>query len=861
MDRKRSSGAEFRKEKQRKLSAATAGTRDLGSWFKVPGEPTSSSADGTASDEPSVSLGEPTTSDIDNMVSGREPEPIPDDNDEPSSPVSAAGDNPESTELVVTAVERDAPVDVLRPAAASDITYFDSARQYPTDRGHYPGTPLSSDLRQLILDHGPCQPMHINDQVEQHYTFRTRNQLEIRRSWLCYSPSLQKPYCEVCWLFHHNPKKRNWIDGATKSNPRDGWKKRICEHERSDDHIAATRVYHAWKEHRRIDQATENTIRREHNVWRQVLMRLINIILTLSVMAIAFRGHTEKIGDGVCEGGNFLALVAMQAKFDEVLQHLISLPNRATRYLSASVQNELIQLLSSATRNSLLRRIKECPFYSVILDTTSDISRTDQLSVVVRWVELTGIKPVIHETFLGFVVVTDSSARGITTTVTSFLAHLDLQISKVRGQGYDGASVMSGVHGGVQKIFRDSVADGQPVPFVHCASHNLNLVLNDAVRAVSGSIGFFDTLEAIYTFFGGSLNRWAELALTAAHSHDLTIKKLTPTRWSSRISSVRAVKNRYTDIVKVLISIGLKSTTPKERADAAGLKAKMVRFEFILMLVLWERILTSVNAASVQLQSVEMDLSKATRLLSMALSELKLIRSSWSSIVLTSTKLASSWGVGDTTFRPVRQRRTLRFFEELANDQRVQEPGEAFRVHTFLPIIDTAIGQLERRFEGHKLIADTFAFLYPEKLKQMTTSDLEVAAQKLVQTYSHDLSEDLIQEVRSFRNEFRNELGPKETVLDLLKLISNAKLASSMPELTTACLLFLSIPVTVASAERSFSKLKIIKSYLRSSMAQERLAGLAILSIESQEAKTLNYDKLVDEFASKKSRATKFDLA
>ena len=65
----------------------------------------------------------------------------------------------------------------------------------------------------------------------------------------------------------------------------------------------------------------------------------------------------------------------------------------------------------------------------------------------------------------------------------------------------------------------------------------------------------------------------------------------------------------------------------------------------------------------------------------------------------------------------------------------------------------------------------------------------------------------------------------------------------------------------MASAERSFSKLKIIKSYLISSMAQERLAGLAILSIESQEAKTLNYDKLVDEFASKKSRATKFGLA
>ncbi|XP_050919588.1 uncharacterized protein LOC127137146 [Lathyrus oleraceus] len=45
--------------------------------------------------------------------------------------------------------------------------------------------------------------------------------------------------------------------------------------------------------------------------------------------------------------------------------------------------------------------------------------------------------------------------------------------------------------------------------------------------------------------------------------------------------------------------------------------------------------------------------------------------------------------------------------------------------------------------------------------------------------------------------------------------------------------ILLTIPVTVASAERSFSKLKLLKTYLRSTMSQERLNGLALIAIEN----------------------------
>jgi len=64
------------------------------------------------------------------------------------------------------------------------------------------------------------------------------------------------------------------------------------------------------------------------------------------------------------------------------------------------------------------------------------------------------------------------------------------------------------------------------------------------------------------------------------------------------------------------------------------------------------------------------------------------------------------------------------------------------------------------------------------------------------------------------------------------------------------------LPVTVATAERSFSKLKLIKTYLRNTMQDDMLSGLAVLSIENAEARKLAdiVSKIIDDFASRKAR-------
>jgi len=68
------------------------------------------------------------------------------------------------------------------------------------------------------------------------------------------------------------------------------------------------------------------------------------------------------------------------------------------------------------------------------------------------------------------------------------------------------------------------------------------------------------------------------------------------------------------------------------------------------------------------------------------------------------------------------------------------------------------------------------------------------------------------------------------------------------------------MPVTTATCERNFSKLKLIKNYRRSTMNQERLSNLAILSIEQEIASKIVYTSIIDEFASKKARKVKFVL-
>lgn len=100
---------------------------------------------------------------------------------------------------------------------------------------------------------------------------------------------------------------------------------------------------------------------------------------------------------------------------------------------------------------------------------------------------------------------------------------------------------------------------------------------------------------------------------------------------------------------------------------------------------------------------------------------------------------------------------------------------------------------------------------------------------------------------------FLQDFIPKENMgpLEILKFL---KRHDCFPNASIAYRILLTIPVTVASAERSISKLKLLKSYLRSTMTQERLNSLAMIALESGLLEKINYEHIIEDFISKNTK-------
>ncbi|XP_063694112.1 zinc finger MYM-type protein 1-like [Bolinopsis microptera] len=531
--------------------------------------------------------------------------------------------------------------------------------------------------------------------------------------------------------------------------------------------------------------------------------------------------------------------------FDGLLKQVIATPKGKTKYLSPAIQNELISLIAEEMRISLVSDILKSPYFSIILDSTVDLGKVDQLSLVVRWVSVRDSQVQVHETFLGFIAMSSGKAEAIANLAIEELQKLGITLDKLRGQGFDGASVMSGVYGGVQTILKNRTTN--PVPFVHCSTHNLCLVIKDVVAATNHTSDFFDCLGQVFTFVGSSSLRWEELKM---NSPGLDLKKLCPTRWSSRHESVRAIKNRQPDIIRLLTKLSLTNCR-----TSAGLLSRVRTFEFTITLVFWEKLLSKAQTITNMLQAKNLDIGVVPAALSSFTRFLRNLEGNWDTLIVEAQQQAIYAGA-EQSFQLTMARNLYRYSGQLRG-QNLPEPSkkDLFKVQIFLPTLKTCREQILLRFEGHNSIVSKFACLQPKHILTKSCTDLRTAANELVKIYHKDLQPSLADELIDLKEDYGSELRTEDVTspLQLVNFIFERDLPLLCPQLVAALMLFIAIPVTVASAERSFSKLKLIKTYLRSTMSQSRLKDLALISIENSEVDKLDRSKLVQKFASAKA--------
>jgi hypothetical protein len=143
--------------------------------------------------------------------------------------------------------------------------------------------------------------------------------------------------------------------------------------------------------------------------------------------------------------------------------------------------------------------------------------------------------------------------------------------------------------------------------------------------------------------------------------------------------------------------------------------------------------------------------------------------------------------------------------------------------------------------------------LNSERLKSLDDHDLRKCCTTFAKTFSHDDSSDV--DLIDFISELQVlQVTLLDNLMSALEILQFITVADCYPNVSIAYRILLTIPVTVASAERSFSKLKLLKNYLRSTMLQERLNGLATCSIEKDILTNIDLNIVLNDFASRNAR-------
>ena len=588
---------------------------------------------------------------------------------------------------------------------------------------------------------------------------------------------------------------------------------------------------------------------------REYVKTLARIAVFSARQNIALRGHDENTESD--NRGNFLELADFIASESEDFRHRRSnMPANAT-YLSSDSQNALIEAAARCVLSKMQKDLENAGMYSIITDCCTDMV-ADNLSLCVRYVDME--ERVVYERFVQFSELHELDAASITNKIMAMLqqkSRFNVPLKDCVAQASDGASVMSGKDNGVQQLFRKEVDN--PCVFVHCYAHRLNLVLSVSAAEVDLAKEFFDMVRKIISFINSSSKRkavFSDMQLNdSTKPRVIHLPDLCEHKWNFRERAVSAIRSRYSHAVETLVELA-KNGKKYERFDAECHLARLTKPTNVCLLIIMSDVFSQLAALSNVLQAESCDLASALQLAATHLELLREKRSAahfdklWVNVLQIAQN--SKIDMSLPSKRNITKSSTLRNFTtestlghqsmEANTDKTPASLQDHYRITCFLPVVDRLINEMERRF-GDDTTMPLLRAISACHPNSGTFLDFEVL-RPLIDAYQLDPTGSLASQIDVCKLLLKQTDKPR----NIPDLISKLIPAGSFPDLRQLLQLALTVPIANVAAERSFSSMRKIRTYVRSTMLESRLSGIAVLNIESELAKNINYDEIVDIF-------------
>uniref|UniRef100_A0A2N9FFW8 DUF4371 domain-containing protein n=1 Tax=Fagus sylvatica TaxID=28930 RepID=A0A2N9FFW8_FAGSY len=361
--------------------------------------------------------------------------------------------------------------------------------------------------------------------------------------------------------------------------------------------------------------------------YRTHLNASIDCIRFLLRQGLVFRGHDES--EDSSNQGNFLELLRFLVDHNEDIK-AVTLRNapKNNMLISPAIQKEIVSAATVETSKAIIMELGDA-FFSVLIDESRDISTKEQMAVALWYVDKKGH---IIERFLGIEHVTDTSALSLKAAVEDLFCRHGLSLSRLRGQGYDGASNMQGQFNGLKTLI---MKENESAYYVHCFAHQLQLALVAVAKNHNKIATFFNFVAIVVNVVGGSCKRQdllrekqATRVVESVHNGELpsgqglnqetSLKRSCDTRWSSHYSTLISLIDMFPSIIDVLDTIAEDGATSEQKGEAEHLSHFIQSFGFVFNLHLMRYILGVSNELSQALQRKDQDIVNAVKLIRMS---------------------------------------------------------------------------------------------------------------------------------------------------------------------------------------------------------------------------------------------------